>query len=166
MATIDLAGLDKAVVLTALYNAAKPLFMGFMKFDPTPMSMKEARELLNGGHTDFDYLKGRVIKIDLSTDQLKIDFYDKDNGQNAAQQVIDSLRGTNNDPNNVVIRAQHASATRDSAQDTLDHLSDEWVFSHGEGEKLASVEIGLNDVANILKPRIEKALESTKSPLE
>ena len=158
MATIDLKGLDKATVLAALYNASRSQGMGFVKFNPTPMSVEEARVIL-AQTTSFDYLRGRVLKIDLSTDELDPWLYDRDNGQNAAQQAIDSLRGTN-DPNSVVIRAQHASATRASAQFALEHLSDEIEFSEQE------VTLGLSDVADMLKPKIEEALRSTKSPLE
>ena len=59
---IDLTGLDKAEVLAALYNASRPLGMGFIHYDPAPMGKEEAAEYLEGG-TYFDYLKGRVMKI-------------------------------------------------------------------------------------------------------
>lgn len=46
---ISLAGLDKAAVLAALYNASRPQGMGFMHYDPTPMTVKEASKILGGG---------------------------------------------------------------------------------------------------------------------
>src|SRR5438105_3753792 len=95
-ATIDISKFDKADVLAALYNNSKPQGMGFLHFDPTPMSRDEAARLLNGedkqNHTSgyhcstyFDYLKGRVMKVDLSGDQLDPRLYDRDNGKGAAE---------------------------------------------------------------------------------
>jgi len=88
---INLKGMDKAEVLAALYNASHPLGMGFLHYDPKPMSVDEARELLKR-QTYFDYLKGRVMKVDLSGDTLETWLYDRDNGQGAAAEVINSLR--------------------------------------------------------------------------
>lgn len=89
--SINLKGLNKAEVLAALYNASKPLGMGILHFDPAPMRAEEAESLLKG-QTYFDYLKGRVMKVDLSGDELDPWLYDRDNGQGAAQRVIDSMR--------------------------------------------------------------------------
>ena len=106
METIDLKGLDKAAVLAALYNAAKPQGLGFLHFDPAPMTVPEASILLadrqaklkefnsTGGNLDeiyFDYLKGRVMKVDLSGDELIFWLYDRDNGEGAAQRAIDGI---------------------------------------------------------------------------
>lgn len=90
--TIDLTGLDKAEVLAALYNASQPRGMGILYYDPTSMTTEEAQKLLDSGQTYFDYLKGRVMKVDLSSDQLETWLYDRDNGQGAAQRVIDTLK--------------------------------------------------------------------------
>ena len=43
---VDISGLDKAEVLAALYNAARPRGVGLLRYDPTPMSTEEAREIL------------------------------------------------------------------------------------------------------------------------
>lgn len=87
---IDLKGKDKAVVLAALYNASHPQGLGFLHFDPRPMTTGEAAELLSE-QTYFDYLKGRVMKVNLAGDALDPWLYDRDNGEGAAQRVIDSL---------------------------------------------------------------------------
>lgn len=89
--TINLKGLKKAEVLAALYNASHPQGMGLLHFEPTPMTAEEAESLLKE-QTYFDYLKGRVMKVDLSGNTLDPWLYDRDNGQGAAQRVIDSLR--------------------------------------------------------------------------
>lgn len=91
MDRISLEGLDKAAVLAALYNASKPLGLGFLHFTPEPMTIEEARELLKK-RTYFDYLKGRVMKIDLSGETLDPRPYDRDNGDGGrAATVIASL---------------------------------------------------------------------------
>lgn len=74
---IDLKNKDKAEVLAKLYNASQPLGMGIFHFDSSDMTIERARELLDSGRTYFDYLKGRVMKIDPY-------LYDRDNGQGAA----------------------------------------------------------------------------------
>ena len=89
---VDIKGLDKAEVLAALYNHSKPQGLGFLQFDPKPMSIDEAEEILKQT-TDFDYLKGRVMKINLSSDDgFEEWLYNRDNGDGAAQRVINELR--------------------------------------------------------------------------
>lgn len=88
---ISIAGLDKAEVLAALYDAAKAQGMGLLHFTPVPMGISEASDLLRQ-MTYFDYVKGRVMKVDLSTDDLYEGLYDRDNGPGAAKFVIDMLR--------------------------------------------------------------------------
>jgi hypothetical protein len=91
---IDISGLDKAEVLAALYNAASPQGLGHLHFNPVPMTTEEARSLLaERVKPYFDYLHGRVMKVDLSSNELKPWLYDRDNGPGAAQRVIDALRG-------------------------------------------------------------------------
>ena len=90
---VNIEGLNKAHVLASLYNNARPLGSGFLQFDPTPMSLDEAEQLLNNNHGKyFEYLNGRVMKVDLSSD---IEFnevpYDRDNGLGAAQRAINTI---------------------------------------------------------------------------
>lgn len=93
MNEIDISKLDKAAVLAALYNASHPLGMGFLHFTPADMTHDEAAELLKqaGDRPYFDYLKGRVMKIDLSRDKLRTGLYDRDNGEGAAAAAIAHL---------------------------------------------------------------------------
>jgi hypothetical protein len=88
---LDLSGLDKAVVLAALYDNARAQGMGWLHYTPNPMSIDEARALLSET-TYFDYVNGRVLKVDLSTDRLDTYLYDRDNGPGAAKRVIEGLR--------------------------------------------------------------------------
>ena len=85
--TIDISKMNKAEVLAKLYNNSKPLGMGMLHYDPTPMATEEAEELLKG-QTYFDYLKGRVMKIDLSGDELGTAMYNRDNSEGAAERVL------------------------------------------------------------------------------
>ena len=88
---MNISGVSKAKVLAALYNNSKPQGMGFMHFDAQPMTEEEAQTLLDSGQTYFDYLKGRVMKIDLSGDELETWLYNRDNGENAAETVLANL---------------------------------------------------------------------------
>ncbi len=87
---IDISKLDKADVLCALYNNSRPLGMGVFHFTPEPMTADEANGLLNESKY-FDYLKGRVMKIDLSGDELDPRLYDRDNGNGAAHRAIANI---------------------------------------------------------------------------
>lgn len=96
---VDISGLDKAALLAALYNRARPLGMGFLHYTPEDMTLEQAQETLkvgdDHGHQGmyFDYLHGRVMKVDISGDVLHTWGYNRDNGDGAAEQVITTLRG-------------------------------------------------------------------------
>jgi hypothetical protein len=104
--TIDITGLDKAEVFQALYNRAKTQGAGILHYTPEDMTLEEAREAINGGHSSggdyvftppgmprlyFDYYKGRVMKVDLSGDELRTWGYDRDNGDGAARRALEPL---------------------------------------------------------------------------
>lgn len=91
--TIWIGDLDKAEVLAALYNRARPQGMGFLHYTPEDMTPEDAQGILSDGPwTYFDYLKGRVMKVDLGEDQLRTTLYNQDNGPMAAEQVIATIR--------------------------------------------------------------------------
>jgi hypothetical protein len=85
---MDIKGISKAKILAALYNASQPLGLGFLQAKPGDMTEQEAQVLLDAGQTYFDYLHGRVMKIDLSGDELHTALYDRDNGRGAAEDAI------------------------------------------------------------------------------
>ena len=87
MKPMDISKLDKADVLAALYNAARPQGLGFPHYTPKPMTKDEAAELLKG-HDYFDYVHGRVMKVDLRGDTLDPRLYDRDNGDGAAYRAL------------------------------------------------------------------------------
>jgi hypothetical protein len=101
MPKIPLHGLDKAEVLAALYNASRPVGTGVSQYDPTPMTPNEGKHLLENNYY-FDYIRGRVLKLDFSKEELETCLYDRDNGEGAAAKVISELRKKPNDgPNEV-----------------------------------------------------------------
>ena len=88
--SIDIKGMDKGKILAALYNASQPLGLGFLQATPENMTVEEARGLTEE-YAYFDYLKGRVMKVDLSGDMLNPYLYDRDNGQGAARKALEGI---------------------------------------------------------------------------
>jgi len=89
---MNTAHLDKAKVLAELYNRAKTQGMGILHYTPEDMTPDEAQKMLDAGQTYFDYVKGRVMKVDLETYELDTRLYNRDNGEGAAEGVINSLQ--------------------------------------------------------------------------
>jgi hypothetical protein len=94
---IGIKGLNKGAVLAALYNNTKiapahhrAIDEGLER-DAGPMTAEEAGSL---EQRSFDYLNGRVLKVDLTGDEFEEGFYDRVNGQGKAARVIDNLRRT------------------------------------------------------------------------
>lgn len=87
---MDISKYDKAEVLRVLYDNAQPQGMGMLHFKSGNMSREEARSWLKHG-TYFDYLSGRVMKVDLSGNELDTRLYNRDNGPDAAEKAIESL---------------------------------------------------------------------------
>ena len=91
MEKLDISKLDKASVLAALFNHSKQQGMGFLHArGKSPITNDEAAELLKDS-TYFDYLHGRVMKVDLSGDSLDPCLYDRDNGFGAAETALNTL---------------------------------------------------------------------------
>ena len=88
---VSIKGLDKAEVLCALYDRARPLGMGLLHYNPQPMTRAEAMDLLSKTQY-FDYVRGRVMKVNLSNDEFDTWLFDRDNGDGAAESVISALR--------------------------------------------------------------------------
>jgi len=89
---IDITGLDKAEVLAALFNASEQQGMGLLQIAGVlPMTVEDAKGCIADGDLDWDYLHGRVMKVDLSEDILRVGLYDRDNGQGAAAKALEPL---------------------------------------------------------------------------
>lgn len=94
---IDIKGLNKAEVLKALYDGSHIQGMGFMQAVPEgTVTVEHCQQLLDfTGYPYFDYLYGRVLKVDLSKDEFDERLYDRDNGQGTAARIIHRLRNSN-----------------------------------------------------------------------
>jgi len=93
--TIDTTGIDRAQLLAGLFNAALPgQNRALLAYNaaPEPMTAIEAQKLLDSGRDYFDYHRGRVIKCDVTRDQISVLSYDRDNGEGAAARVVADLR--------------------------------------------------------------------------
>ena len=91
---MNIAGLDKAVVLAVLYNGTHQLGLGVLETNgKKQITVEQARvELQNNPKMYFDYLHGRVLKIDLSKDELSTSLYNRDNGIDAAENLLAVLK--------------------------------------------------------------------------
>jgi hypothetical protein len=96
--TISIAGLEKAAVLRALFNASHQQGMGFMDprgarqiGDAEARSIIDARIAARAG-LYFDYLYGRVLKVRIDGDEIETRLYDRDNGEGAAERAIATLK--------------------------------------------------------------------------
>lgn len=97
---IDITGLSKAAVLASLFNSSRQQGMGFLNTSgANHMSDAEAQREIDSRTTErggfrsyFDYLRGRVMKVDIGGDTLDPYLYDRDNGSGTAARVIAELR--------------------------------------------------------------------------
>ncbi len=90
MSKINIKGLEKWEVFKALYDNAQPLGMGWLQFVPGNISEEEAKQAVEQ-YIYFDYYRGRVMKVDITGDELDTARYDYDNGTGAAEQALQPL---------------------------------------------------------------------------
>lgn len=155
---VSIKGLNKADVLAVLYNASKPQGMGFMQYDAKPMTREEARKILDSGQTYFDYLKGRVMKVDLSKDdEFNPWGFDRDNGQGAAERAVNSLRGGSGvgKTNPKAVQEAHRAGTLQAAAVAKEVMGQKTTVENSDGLRIMC--LGLDDVANVLHSKIGKA---------
>lgn len=91
---MNISKFTKAQVLAALHNGSKVQGMGIFQATGRPMTTEEAQKEIDDREGDlyFDYLHGKVMKIDLSGDELNPRLYDRDNGEGAAEAIISKLQ--------------------------------------------------------------------------
>ncbi len=88
---IDRTGMSNAEVLQRLYNASKQIGLGlFDQEGKEALTVEQAQGFLDRrtGETYFDYLNGRVMKIDVGENPLNPRLYDRDNWPGAARNAI------------------------------------------------------------------------------
>lgn len=89
---VDIKGMSKAKVLKALYENSHLQGLGFFQAVPDGTVTVEHCEELLKKNTRFDYLYGKVLKVDLSGDVFNEYLYDRDCGEGAAQRAVDSIK--------------------------------------------------------------------------
>lgn len=94
---VNIKGLDKARVLKSLYDHSHVQGSGFLEAVPDGVVTVEHCAGLLEKQTYFDYLYGRVLKVDLSGDGFDERLYDRDCGEGAAQRAVDSIRAERED---------------------------------------------------------------------
>ena len=102
MAMVSIKDIPKVDVLMALWKASRMQGMSFIAYlqtgDLTRKAAEEYIELARRTNPDgtesiyFDYLNGKVIKVDIGQDEFDPRLYDRDNGENAAQRAIDGIQ--------------------------------------------------------------------------
>ena len=89
---VDIAGLDKAEVLYALYNASHVQGLGFIQAVDNYTLEDARRDYEASDDKYFDYLHGRVLKVDLSGNEFNPRLFDRDCGYGTAAAAIEKLR--------------------------------------------------------------------------
>ncbi len=92
MTTVDITGLDKDVLLRALWTRSQPAsFFELSGVSPPPFNLNKAKCQLQNGYAD--YVCGRVINADIyNKDTVNPSNYDRDNGIGAFAEVVTNLR--------------------------------------------------------------------------
>lgn len=100
---LDISQADKVEVFAALYNKARVQGLGFLHAEAGDLDRKAAGVLMlqgdDGVHLPgddplyFDYVKGRVMKVDLSGNTFSTRLYDRDNGYGAAARALVNVTG-------------------------------------------------------------------------
>jgi hypothetical protein len=112
---IDVKGIETARLFQELYEHSKPIGMGRLQYVPGPMPIEQAREFIKVAsemkkearelikqqdeatknprvRIYFDYVFGRVMKVDIGGDEINPALYDRDNGEGAAAAAVAAAR--------------------------------------------------------------------------
>lgn len=93
---IDIKGLSKAKLLAALYNKATLVVKNAAKHGI--MTEEEAQKIIESGHTDFSYVYGKAMKINLTEDIIDSWGYDRDNGDGVVAKIVRQVREEKDNP--------------------------------------------------------------------
>ena len=96
MGKVNIEGLRKDKVLKALYYASHNQGLGFLQAVPN-FSLEDAKEEIetlkrNDRELYFDYLHGRVLKVDITNDEFDDYLFDRNCGEGSAKKAIDDLK--------------------------------------------------------------------------
>jgi hypothetical protein len=88
-----ITGLKKEYVLAALFNNTKQQGLGILdRSGISCMTINDAITTIQKNGLKYDYLRGRVMKVDLEKDTFDEWDYDRDNGLGAAENAIALIR--------------------------------------------------------------------------
>ncbi|KAL2788877.1 hypothetical protein BJX66DRAFT_339811 [Aspergillus keveii] len=91
--TVSIKDLPKLDLLHALWQNSPPaLFYEVRNIPPPSWDAEEAEDVALSHNWDVDYIVGRVIKADLSGDEVDPQLYDRGNGKGAFAEVVRNLR--------------------------------------------------------------------------
>lgn len=90
MSEVNIEGINKVTLVQALYAGAKCQGMGQFAFVAGPLPQKEAEVCAEAMH--LDYVKGRIMKCSVASDTMRTALYNRDNGEGAAERIIDTVR--------------------------------------------------------------------------
>lgn len=97
MAVYDSKGADKAKVLAALFNAAHSTSVPISRKVEEAMTVGEAKRILLRMHMKGEsYLRtvrGRLLDVDLSSDQIDLTRYEIANGAGTGEEVMTNVLG-------------------------------------------------------------------------
>lgn len=93
---IDIKDLDKVSVLKCLYDMARcdipNTSISLVPIIPL-LDYNEAVVIINSSYSMyFDYIKGRCLKVDLSSDLFDERLYDRDNGVGMAARAVNMVK--------------------------------------------------------------------------
>jgi hypothetical protein len=95
MTTIDITGIPKEALKRALWENSKVASFFRMNSEiPPEYNKNQAIEAVNN-KKGIDYFCGRVIKTNLSLDNVSPWGYDRDNGAGAFQRIVDDVKKKN-----------------------------------------------------------------------
>ena len=87
-ADIDVTDVAPGVLLQVLYMNARVQGLGFLHSTSGPLTVEEIEDYLKDMPQYFDYLKGRVMKVEIDGKTLSPNLYDRDNGPGAAERCV------------------------------------------------------------------------------
>ena len=90
--SIDVSDISPGVLLQCLYCRARVQGLGILHSTSGPLTADEIEEYLADMPQYFDYLKGRVMKVEINGKELSPMLYDRDNGPGEAARAVEDAR--------------------------------------------------------------------------
>jgi hypothetical protein len=97
---VDISGLDKAIVLAALYNNSKRVEYPYKASCPELLTLEQARAFLQSDAKfsdnvwQIDTYYDRDLSVDLTGDAFDSEAYNQANGDGLAERIVEALRLT------------------------------------------------------------------------